>query len=412
MATFELPHAHAPEDAGFSPERLRRLTGALQDDIDKGLVPGAVVTIARGGKIVCHEALGLRDREAGSPMAADTLFRIYSMTKPITSVCAMMLAEEGRLMLADPVAKYLPEFADLKVAVDSDSTTSHTLATEAPRKPMTVQDLLRHTSGLTYTQLAGPLLKQAYEGVKAGDDKLSNAELISALAQVPLAYQPGTTFQYGLSSDVLGRVVEVAGGMALDQFIDQRVLKPLGMTNTSFGPVDPAQIAEPQIDAATGKRPPLRNPTRKPAFLSGGSGLISNARDYLRFCQMLLNGGELGDVRLLSPASVALMASDHLAPDIKYGPQMRTMFGALAPVPEHGIGFGLGFAVRKEIGRCALPGSVGDYSWSGVSGTYFWIDPRLKLVAILLMQAPVQRMHYRYLMRTMVYQAMTDSGQA
>lgn len=404
----ELPRAK-PEDVGLSAERLGRLTATLQGDIDKGAVPGAVVLVARKGRIACCEALGYRDREAKAPMDVGTRFRIYSMTKPITSVCAMMLAEQGKLTLADPVAKYLPEFAGLKTAVDSDDATAKKLATEKARA-MTVQDLLRHTSGLTYAHLTGPLLKQAYEDGKIGDDKLTSAELVSALAKVPLAYQPGTTFQYGLSTDVLGRVVEVAGGMPLDQFIDARVCRPLGMTDSNFGPADAEQVAEPQIDAATGKRPPLRNPTRKPAFISGGSGMLSTARDYARFCQMLLNGGALGETRLLAPSTVALMASEHLPPSVKYGPQMRAMFGALAPVPEHGIGFGLGFAVRKEQGRCALPGSIGDYSWSGVSGTYFWIDPQQEMFAILLMQAPVQRMHYRYLMRTMVYQAVTDSS--
>lgn len=403
--TADLPTA-APEDVGLSSGRLRRLIGALQHDVDKGAVPGAVVLIARKGRIVCHEAVGFRDREASAAMCADTLFRIYSMTKPVTSVCAMMLAEEGRLMIADPVAKYLPEFAELKAAVDSDDPAAKKLATEKVARAMTVQDLLRHTSGLTYSHLAGPLLKQAYEEAKIGDDTLTSAELIARLGKVPLAYQPGTTFQYGLSTDVLGRVVEVAAGMPLDEFIDTRVCRPLGMTDTTFGPVDAEHVAEPQIDAATGKRPPLRNPARKPAFISGGSGMLSTACDYVRFCQMLLNGGVLDGVQLLSPTTVALMASDHLPPDAAYGPQMRAMFGALAPVPENGIGFGLGFAVRKEAGRCALPGSPGDYSWSGVSGTYFWIDQKLELIAILMMQAPLQRMHYRYLMRTMVYQAI------
>jgi CubicO group peptidase (beta-lactamase class C family) len=407
--TSELSRADKPEDVGFSSERLRRLTDTLRRDVDKGAIPGAVVLIARKGKIVCHEAIGLRDREAGAAMSTDTLFRIYSMTKPFTSVAAMMLAEEGKLMLADPVATYLPEFAGLKVAVGSDSTTATSLTTEPVQRAMTVQDLLRHTSGLTYTHLAGSLLKKAYEAAHLGEDQ-TNAELVTRLAKVPLAYQPGGTWQYGYSTDVLGRVVEVAGGMALDAFIAERICKPLGLAHTGFGPVDAARVAEPQIDPASGKRPPLRDITRQPIWLSGGSGLLSTAADYVRFCQMLLNGGSLGGAlggtRLLSPATVALMTADHLTPDIAYGPQMRSMFGALAPMPENGIGFGLGFAVRNEVGRCALPGSVGDYSWSGVSGTYFWIDPRRELIAILMMQAPIQRMHYRYLMRTMVYQAI------
>jgi len=403
--SFEFARTDRPEDAGFSSARLQRLIDVLSRDIDAKLVPGAVALIARKGKVVLHEALGLRDREANASMQRDSVFRIASMTKPLTSVAAMMLAEEGRLSIADPVAQYLPEFAETQVAVDSDHAA--TLATEACRRPLTVQDLLRHTSGLTYAPLTGPALKHAYIDAGVGDLKHTNAEFTAKLAKLPLAYQPGATFQYGFSTDVLGRVVEVVSGMSLDAFIEQHICARLGMSNSGFAAVDASRAAEPQIDPATGKRPPmLREATVKPAWLSGGSGLMSTAADYLRFCQMLLDGGALGDTRLLSPATVRLMTSDHLAPDSQHGPMMRTMFGALAPLPENGIGFGLGFAVRKESGRCALPGSIGDYSWSGVSGTYFWIDPREQLIAILMMQAPLQRMRYRYLMRAMVYQAM------
>jgi CubicO group peptidase (beta-lactamase class C family) len=403
----ELASAGKPEDVGISSARLRKLTDTLKRDVDAGTVPGGVVLIARRGQIALHEAFGLRDREAGAVMSRDTLFRVYSMSKPFTSVAAMMLAEDGTLCLADPVAKFLPEFADLKVAVDSDSATATELKTEPLRRPMTVQDLLRHTSGLTYAHLAGPQLKKSYEGPDIGDEQ-TNAEMVSKLAQIPLAYQPGRTWQYGFSTDVLGRVVEVASGLTLDRFFAERICAPLGLTGTSFGPSDAARVAEPQIDKASGKRPPLRDVTKKPIWLSGGSGLLSNSADYVRFCQMLLNGGALDGARLLAPSTVALMTADHLPPEAVAGPQMRGMFGALAPVPENGIGFGLGFAVRTHAGRCALPGSVGDYSWSGVSGTYFWIDPAQELIAILLMQAPLQRMHYRYLMRAMVYQALVD----
>ena len=401
---IEIPRAKA-QDAGFSAQRLQRLLDTLRRDVDQGAVPGGVLLLARRGQIACHEAFGLRDREAGAAMSRETLFRIYSMTKPVTSVAAMMLAEEAALSLADPVAKYLPEFAGLKVAVDSDSTAAASLTTEPSRRAMTVQDLLRHTSGLTYAHLAVPRLKPAYDAANIGDGQ-TNAEMIAKLAQMPLAYQPGGTWQYGFSTDVLGRVVEVASGMPLDRFFAERILKPLGMSATGFGPAEAARVAEPQIDQATGKRPPLRDVTKPPVWLSGGSGLLSTAADYLRFCQMLLNGGELDGTRLLSPATVRLMTADHLPPGVAYGPQMRAMFGALAPVPENGIGFGLGFGVRTHAGRNPLPGSAGDFSWTGVSGTYFWIDPAQELIAILMMQAPIQRMHYRYLMRAMVYAAI------
>lgn len=402
--TIEVSRASVQE-AGFSVERLQRLVDAFRRDVDRGAIPGAVILLARRGRIACHEAIGFRDREAGAPMTADTLFRIYSMTKPIASVAAMMLAEEGMLSIADPVAAFLPEFAEVDVAVESDHATAAPMTSEPPQRPMTVQDLLRHTSGLTYAHLAGPRLKPLYDAAALNEEH-SNADFVARLARLPLAYQPGSTWQYGFSTDVLGRVIEVVSGMTLDRFFADRIFKPLAMYDTSFGPAEAGRVAEPQIDAATGKRPPLRDVTKTPIWLSAGSGLLSTASDYLRFCEMLLNGGALGHARLLSPATVALMTADHLPPGVAFGAQTRAMFGALAPVPENGIGFGLGFAVRTQTGRCALPGSVGDYSWSGVSGTYFWIDPREELIAILMMQAPNERMRYRHLMRALVYQAI------
>lgn len=405
---FELARAGNPEEVGLSSERLKRLTETLKADIDKGVVPGAVALIARRGKIAYQEALGYRDREAGAAMATDTIFRVASMTKPFTSVAAMMLAEEGKLLIADPVARYIPEFAGLKVAIDSDDGTATTLTTEPCRREMSVQDLLRHTSGLTYAHLTGPLLNRAYETVNVSDEKQTNAEMAAKLGKLPLAYQPGSTWQYGMSTDVLGRVVEATSGMDLDRFIIERICKPLGLKDTNFGSIAAARAAQPQIEATSGKRPPMRDPTIRPNWISGGSALLSTARDYVHFCQMLLNGGELGGTRLMSPAVVALMTSDHLTPETRRSASTPILFGALAPTPELGLGFGLGFAVRTHTGRNPLPGSIGDFSWSGVTGTYFWIDPKQELIAILLMQAPAQRLHYRYLMRTMVYQAIVE----
>jgi CubicO group peptidase (beta-lactamase class C family) len=298
---FEMPRADKPENVGMSSLRLQRIRDALQGDIDEGVVPGAVALIARRGKIAFLEALGYRDRETGAAIATDTIFRIASMTKPFTSVATMMLAEEGKLLLADPLSRYIPEFANLKVAVDSDGEAK-TLATESLKREMTVQDLLRHTSGLTYAHLAGPQIKQAYEAANVVDEKQTNADMVAKLGKLPLAYQPGSTWQYGVSTDVLGRVVEVAGGMMLDRFISERICKPLGLDNTGFGPIDAARAAQPQIDPASGKRPPMRDTGVRPNWISGGSGLLSTAGDYVRFCQMLLNGGELGGMRLLSSA--------------------------------------------------------------------------------------------------------------
>ena len=405
---FEMPRAKKPEDVGLSLQRLKRLRDVLQADIDKGVVPGAVALVARRGQVASLETLGCRDREAGAAMAPDTIFRIASMTKPFVSVAAMMLAEEGRLLIADPVSRYIPDFASLKVAANSDDASATTLTIEPLRREMTAHDLLRHTSGLSYGHLAGPLLKGAYEAANVLDEKQTNAEMIAKLSKLPLAYQPGSTWQYGVSTDVLGRVVEVASGMELGQFIVERICKPLGLANTGFGPIDDARTAQPQIDPASGKRPAMRGTNVRPNWISGGSGLLSTAGDYVRFAQMLLNGGELGGTRLLSPTSLALMTSDHLTPEIRRSPSTPVLFGALAPMTETGIGFGLGIAVRTHAGRTPLPGSVGDFSWSGVTGTYFWIDPQQELIAILMMQAPAQRLHYRYLMRALVYQASVD----
>jgi CubicO group peptidase (beta-lactamase class C family) len=405
---FEMPRANKPEDVGLSSQRLQRIRDTLQADIDKGLVPGAVLLIARRGQIASSEALGYRDREDGAVMTSDTIFRIASMTKPVVSVAAMMLGEEGKLLIANPVSRYIPALADLKVAANSDDPGAKALTLEPLQREMTVQDLMRHTSGLTYAHLTGPHLKQAYEAEGVVDERQTNAEMAEKLAKVPLAYQPGTTFQYGVSTDMLGRVVEVASGMSLDRFIHERMCKPLGLLKTSFGPIDGSRSAQPQIDSASGKRPPMRDTSVRPNWISGGSGLLSAAGDYVRFCQMLLNGGELGGARLLAPPTIALMTSDHLTPETRRSPSTPVLFGALAPTPELGLGFGLGFAVRTHSGRNPLPGSVGDFSWSGVTGTYFWIDPQQELIAILMMQAPLQRLHYRYLMRTMVYQAIID----
>jgi CubicO group peptidase (beta-lactamase class C family) len=253
--SFEFPRANKPEDVGLSSARLARIRDALQADIDKAVVPGAVALVARRGQIASLDALGYRDREAGAAMKLDTIFRIASMTKPFTSVAAMMLAEEGRLLIADPVSRFIPEFADLQVAVDSDDRSDGKPKIEPSRREMSVHDLLRHTSGLTYAHLTGPLLKSRYEGAGVVDEKQTNAEMVGKLGRLPLAYQPGTTWQYGVSTDVLGRVVEVASGMELDRFIAERIYKPLGLSNTGFGPIDEARAAQPQIDPVSGKRP-------------------------------------------------------------------------------------------------------------------------------------------------------------
>ena len=399
MTNESLPRAETPEQVGFSSERLTRITELLRQEVEAGLIPGAVLTIARGGRVAYAEAVGYCDKEANAKMPLDGIFRIASMTKPIVSVAAMILAEEGRLDIGAPVADYIPELADRTVGAERARAT----------RTMTVQDLLRHTSGLTYAGFGDSPVQMIWRDANLMDENQTNEELMGKLARLPLMFEPGTTWEYSMSTDVLGRVVEIAAGKSLAAAIAERITGPLGMSDTGFnvGGDKATRVAEPLVDKATGQKPPMRNLTRDVRWHSGGGGLAGTARDYLQFCQMLLNGGELDGKRILAPKSVALMASDHLPPGCQYGETSRSRFGALAPVPEMGYGFGLGFCVRKAQGMSPVPGSVGEFFWGGVLGTYFWIDPQEQMVVVLMTQAPDQRLRYRYLSRRLVYAALT-----
>jgi CubicO group peptidase (beta-lactamase class C family) len=399
MAGLALPYAECPEQVGLSSLRLQHAAAVIRRDVERGLIPGGVLAVARAGRLACCEAFGYRDREAGAAMTTDAIFRIASMTKPITSVAAMMLAEEGSLEIAAPLASYLPEFAEMTVGIERRKA----------ERVMTVQDLLRHTSGLTYEDYGDSAVQMAWRDSNLRDENQTAQELVEKLGRLPLMFEPGTTFEYSRSTDVLGRVVEVVSGSSLGDFFAERITGPLGMEDTGFAATGEraSRVAEPQADPATGARAPMRNVAQPGRFQSGGGGAVSTVADYLRFCQMLLNGGELDGVRLLSPKTVALMAADHLPPDVKYSGVAR--FGAMAPTAEFGLGFGLGFAVRIAAGRSPVPGSVGEYFWHGVSGTTFWIDPAEQLVAIFMMASPEQRLRYRYLTRRLVYAALTRS---
>jgi CubicO group peptidase (beta-lactamase class C family) len=400
MNGIGLPRAETPEQVGMSTARLQHAAELLRRDVERRLIPGAVLAVARAGHLAYADAFGYRDREAGAAMATDAIFRIASMTKPMTSVAAMMLAEEGSLEIAAPVANYLPEFAELAVGSERRKAT----------RTMTVQDLLRHTSGLTYATFGDSPVQMIWRDADLMNENEPIAKTVEKLGRLPMMSEPGTTWEYSMSTDVLGRVVEVVSGKSLGAFFEERICKPLGMVDTGFAATGPRaeRVAEPQADAKTGERPPMRQVAPGPRE-SGGGGALSTAADYLRFCQMLLNGGELDGVRLLAPKTVALMAANHLPPDVQYGETARPRFGALAPVPEMGHGFGLGFAVRTDQGRSPVPGSVGDFFWGGVHGTYFWIDPREQLIAVFLSMAPEHRLHYRYLSRQLVYAALTRS---
>jgi CubicO group peptidase (beta-lactamase class C family) len=373
----------------------------LRQEIAKGKIPGAVALVARKGRIAYHEAFGARDPATRAPMTRDAIFRIYSMTKPVTSVAIMMLQEEGRLVLNDPVSKFLPQLTKLQVAVEKkDASGQPTLELMPAQREITIHDLLRHTSGFTYGGRTTNLtVKEAYarEGVDARD--LTNAELVDRLAKVPLAHQPGTAWEYSRSVDVLGRVVEVISGKSLGGFFADRIFRPLGMKDSGFSVPQAQQGRLAQafpIDPATGDKIALIDVTTPPRYESGGGGAVSTTDDYVRFAQALLNGGRLDRARLLSRTTVAFMASDHLGP-------------ISATIRRPGYTFGLGFQVRKDVGLDGQSGSIGVYGWAGAGGTYFWVDPKEQVVAILMTQAPgPSRVYYRQLFKELVQQAIVD----
>ena len=404
-----LPEIKRPEDLGFSSERLARITQLFQGEIEKKAIPGAILLVAREGKTVYFQALGFQDREKSITMKPDVIFRMASMTKPITSVAVMTLAEEGKIDLLAPVAQYLPEFKDVKVGVEkTDATGKPSLSLEDARRPMTVQDLLRHTSGLVYGPFGHTLVHQAYNQANLFDHSQTLAEFVTKLSKLPLAHQPGTVWEYSMSTDVLGRLVEVTSGMTFDRFVEERIARPLGMRDTAFylSAAQAPRLAEPQVDPSTGKRPMAASvedlTKEKLKWFSGGGGLLSTAADYAHFCQMLLNGGEFNGVRLLAPKTIAVMTSDQLPPGIP-----RLGYEEMAPTPEMGQSFGLGFAVRTEAGHNPVSGSAGDYFWAGAYGTYFWIDPQEKMFAVMMTQMPFpQSGYYRRAFREAVYAAL------
>ena len=391
-----------PKKAGLLSERLNRIGDVLKADIDEGKIPGAVVLVVRKGKTVYFESFGMRDKVAGTLMEKDSIFRIYSMTKPIVSVAAMMLHEEGRISPGDPVSKYIPEFKGLKVGVEStDSATGETTFSTVPAKhEMNIHDLLRQTSGLTYGFFGKSTVKTMYKKAGIYKENQTLAEFVQKLSKLPLAYQPGTKWEYSRSTDVLGHVIELTSGMSLDQFLEERIFRPLGMNDTGFY-VPPEKLDRlAQQDPKDGKRRPLLDATKPPKFLSGGGGFVSTAGDYARFLQMLLNGGKLDKTQLLGRNTIQYMTADHLSSYIdKSGPRYY---------PGDGYGFGLGFAVRVEPGVSRLPGSTGDYWWMGYGGTNFFVNPQEELIGVFMTQEPTQMKHYVRLFRNLVMQAIVD----
>jgi CubicO group peptidase (beta-lactamase class C family) len=396
-----LPAAAKPEDVGLSSARLALIERTLRADVDNGRVPGAVVLVARKGRVAYVTSVGMRDPDSKAPMTPDAIFAIASMTKPMASVAAMMLYEEGRLLVSDPVSKYLPAMGTMQVGVErtdaSGKTTVHLVPVE---REMTIQDLLRHTSGLTYNNRGTTAVHKLYPDTpavrSAGPD-----ELIALLAKAPLRFQPGTKWEYSHATDVLGRVVEVVSGTTLGAFLQERVWSPLKMTDTAFWvPADKqARLARPFAkDPDTGKAPEIRDVTTKPKLECGGGCAVSTAHDYSRFAQMLLNQGSLDGARILGRKTVEYMTADHLGPNVTRGSDYT---------PGDGYGFGLGFAVRTSTGAANSNGSAGDFYWGGAYGTLFWVDPKEQLVVVSMTQAPGPiRIHYRHLIRSLVLQAI------
>jgi len=401
-----------PEEVGISSEKSNLLVNELELRVTQGELPGAVLMVVRNHKVVIHEPIGFRDRIEHSKMQKDSIFRIASMTKPIVSICALQLMEQGKLSLEDPVSKFLPEFENIQVGEETTNLLGEKeLSLVPPNKKMTIQDLMRHTSGLTYGWVKTALVDQLYESnqVMLMDQTLE--EQVKKLATLPLKHQPGTTWEYGLSTDVLGRVIEVIAEESLDHILQRYIFEPLQMIDTQFG-FDSQKlhrVAESQINPETGKRFLNLATSIKPKKLSGGGGLTSTAMDYAKFCQMILNDGELYGKRIISRKSLELMVANHLPDQTNFPASTLYEWGAAMPSPSHfGTGFGLGFQVRLEAGRHPLPGSVGDLTWMGIWGTSFVIDPKEKLILILLTQQPNKLIEHHRLLRQMVYSLLEN----
>jgi CubicO group peptidase (beta-lactamase class C family) len=391
--TPSLPQAK-PESIGLSTSRLQKMSDAFKREVDKGTLPGATVLVARRGQIGWFDAIG-RQSPGGAAMAHDSIFRIFSMTKPIVSVGIMMLVEDGHFILSDPVAKFIPEFSGLKVGVENNGK----LDLVALKRPMTVQDLLRHTSGLTYDHTGNGLVQQLYQQSRLRSRKITNAEHATMIAGMPLICQPGEAWNYSRSTDVLGRIIEVVSGKSLGAFLTERILAPLQMTETAFhtGEQNAGRLAEAfPTDPWNGDKIQLFNMLEQPVMESGGGGLVSTTMDYARFAAMLAAGGALEGTRIIGRKTLELMASNHLAPSVKVD----------SPLMPAGHGFGLGFAVRTGAGLAPFSGSAGQFFWSGMAGTFFWIDPAEELFAVFMMQGPGQREYIRSMLRNAVYAAV------
>jgi CubicO group peptidase (beta-lactamase class C family) len=402
-----------PAELGFEPERLARLDRRMARYVDEGLLPGWQVVVSRHGEIAHLSSYGQRDMEAGLPVEPDTRWRIFSMTKPITSVAAMILYEEGEFELTDPISRWLPEFADMRVYRRG---TAQSPATEAAAEPIRVWHLLSHTSGLTYGFHHAHAVDEMYRlaGFEWGQPAGKNlAECCEILAGLPLVFNPGTEWNYSMSTDVLGRLVEVVSGRPLDEFFAERVFGPLGMADTAFWVSGEAAdrlaalyVPEPGTKRAVRQDGMGRLGTAEPVFLSGGGGLISTAGDYHRFTQMLRRGGELDGVRILGTRTLAHMTRNHLPGGADLEQVGRPLF---AESTFHGVGFGLGFSVLQDPAKAKLLAARGEYAWGGAASTAFWVDPVEDITALFFTQLLPSSTHpLRSQLRQLVYQALVD----
>jgi CubicO group peptidase (beta-lactamase class C family) len=405
FAEDPLPRAK-PEEVGFSSERLSRIGTTIRADVEAGRIPGAVIAIARHGKLVMFDAYGYRDKAANAPMTTDTIFNIASMTKPMTTVGALMLYEQGKLLINDPLSKYFPKFSDMRVAA-RDANGEPTAETVLAKNPITIQDLMRHTSGIVYGGRGNTVVHKMYPaGSSDAARDYDGAGFMEKLASLPLLYQPATVWDYGFGLDILGLTIEKISGQSLGQYLQANLFSPLGMTDTGFfiSPDKAARYAKPLPADPDGGKPQARSPelTQALKFECGGGCAASTASDYLRFATMLMNGGRLGEARLLGPRTVSYMLSDQLGTGIK------NLVGNADPTRAD-YGFGLGLAVRTTPGIVKMMGSVGQFSWPGASGTDWWVDPKEELVVVYLSAAPGPiRWHYRQKINALVYQAMSE----
>jgi CubicO group peptidase (beta-lactamase class C family) len=395
--------AERPAPRQFSVEGLAKVSDYIRKEVATGKAPGAILLIQQHGKPVYFENFGVRDVATELSMSADTIFRLYSMSKPITSVAAMMLVEDGKLALGDPVSKYIPAFTDLTVGVETrDDSGKPTLKLQPLARPITIEDLLRHTSGLTYGFYGDDVVHRLYAEADLFNADLSNAEFVERIARLPLAEQPGTRWDYGHSTDVLGRVIEVISGKSLYEFEKERILDPLGMTETAFYVADSSKrprIAESMPDdRAISPTIRLRDVMQPRKAEFGGAGMVGTIGDYARFCQMLLNAGTVGGRSYLKPETIALMASDHIGPETK-------ILRDRAYYPGVTSGFGLGFAVRTAVPE-NTEWPLGEYRWDGVGGTFFFIDPADDMFVVFMVQAPSERGRIQLELKTLIYKAM------